>query len=813
MMNFKQMTFLLFFVIIIVNNTFAADKFELSNSFLNREISVVGGVLKTSSILNKVASKTIVPTSCEEFSLRLSKDASLPTTDIFLTSSSFRVVNFGGTNSEIIAELINDQYQLEVKVHYTLQPDKFYGHKFLEITSKQFWVLELLDVESISLPGAIQPYQAKDMMWAGNKFLPALGQPLYTSESATFWGVEFPAAWNRIQNSSMKCGYQAAVELEPNQKYTSYKAVFGVGDNGQYIKDAFLSYIDEIRANPFTLKIQYNSWFDFGARITQENFLQSLDKIHSELVDKRACKPLDVYVLDDGWQNSRVPQSILEDWSTGMYKVNETNFDPGLVTVRTEIEKRGSKMGLWASPACIFGATDNINVLETKGFEVLSGTINKSGLVNKSMSMVGSKYNALLEEAFLRMANMGSEFFKFDGIFGNMLFRMFEITPGRGTPVMTQLLPNGIVSNDSRLDDPVFDEMKRYYITRSTEKLIAIYSKMLAINPKIRILNHNGATISPWWLMYTDVISLVNQQDRAQGDTDRHAQMCYRDGIYYQTVVLDNNQIPLNTIFNHEPGKDADRLVDSSSVAFKNYFFGAISRGSAMVELYLQVSALKDSDYDVIADGLKWLYDIYPAFKRSRMHGNNPLGTFRFDEKNVSLKTINMDTDTQVYGFTGWTEDMGYVSIHNPRSTVETYQFTLNRDFGLFPNNVSFKLTSPMPEKITNIKKDWQYGEKFSIVLNPKDVVVLTFKNPTKYAALNTIGKQDYLIYSKNQNIILRNVAGENIRVYSTIGRLISTIDVSDSEFGETAVKVPMAGIYMVKIGNDVMKIIVGNNN
>ena len=103
-----------------------------------------------------------------------------------------------------------------------------------------------------------------------------------------------------------------------------------------------------------------------------------MNTLHRELVEKRGCKPLDVYVIDDAWQNSRPNRSPLADWSQGMYKVNELVFDPELKTVREEIEKKGSKMGLWASPACLFGATANLDVLHEKGFETLVGGMNKS---------------------------------------------------------------------------------------------------------------------------------------------------------------------------------------------------------------------------------------------------------------------------------------------------------------------------------------------------------------------------------------------------------------------------------------------------
>lgn len=721
---------LLFFSICVSAVMQAEDVKVLENSFLKRKINVENGVLKTSEIENKLSGKHLASLSNEEFRLILSEVFFSNTPDICLTAKDFKVNGLSGNRDKVIAELENKEYGINLKIYYLLDSKNFYGHKYMEIISEKYWIIKLLDIEALSFRDVYQPYRAKDMMWTTDKFLPALGQPLYTLETATFWGIEFPASWNRVENGTMYCGYQSAVELQPGQIYTTYRSVFGVGDDGRYIKDAFLTYIDKIRAIPFGLHIQYNSWFDFGGSITQKKFLGSLNTLHQELVEKRGCKPFDIYVIDDAWQNSRPGRSPLADWSRGMYKVNELVFDPELKTVREAIEKKGSKMGLWASPACLFGATANLEVLHDKGLETLVGGTNKrTGKKDMAMCMTGERYLGLLEEALLRMVRMGAEYFKLDGIFGNMKYRFFPVAQGMGTPVMTNLERSGIVANDPRLKAVEYDEMKRIYITRSTEKLIGIFNKMRKLNPNVRIMCHNGATISPWWLMTTDVLSLVNQQDGAQGK-DRNSQLCYRDAIYYQTLVTDNNQIPINSIFNHEPSKDGGRFGDSIPEVFRNYFFMSISRGTAMVELYFTVKALTQEEFDIVADGLKWLYKMYPAFKRSRMHGSNPLGKHTFNERNVALKGIDMDRDTEVYGYTGWTEDIGYVSIHNPKSTKEKYSFTLDRNFGLIPgNNVSYFLSSPMSDKIKNMKKQWKYGDTIEVEIAPKDVLILNFES------------------------------------------------------------------------------------
>jgi hypothetical protein len=706
----------------------SAAEVRLENEFITRTVVVDKGRLRTTRLANKLDRQELKLAGAEEFRVRLSADVNSTQPDVMLTAADFEVTSSDATADAIRIELCNKTHGVSVAVCYTLRPGKKYGHKHLEIVSDEERTLELVDIESLVIAEAFSPYKAKDMMRAYGRFLPALGQPLYTNRTATFWGVEFPAAWNRLEGETLRCGVQYGDRLQPGRKFTTHRAVFGVGDDPEFVQEAFLEYIDEIRASPAKLSVQYNSWFDFGGGITQKKLQQSLDTLHQELVDKRGCRPLDAYVIDDGWQNSRPPRSPLADWSKGLYPVNQANFDADLQSARAAIEAKGSHMGLWASPACLFGATANLEVLEQNGFEVLVGENHpKSGLAKKAMSMAGPKYLALLEKRLLEMVDMGSVYFKLDGIFGDMQSRLFETVPHRGTPVMTSLLPpDGMLANDPRIDDPKFDEMKRYYITVATQRLAAIFDKMHSKNPRVRIMCHNGATISPWWLMHLDVLSLVNCNDGAPGD--RTLQMCYRDGLYYQLTRRDGNQVPLNSFFNHEPAKDGNRFDDASPEAFKNYLFLALSRGTLTVELYFVVNSLDAKDFDVVADGLKWLDLAAPAFQRARMHGGSPIGATSVDEGQLSLKRFQPAVDGEVYGYTGWTQTQGYVSIHNPSQTAKPYSFTLDRRFGLLPNSGPFQLRVTHGESAKELKKDWKFGEIVTLNVQPQQVIVLDFQ-------------------------------------------------------------------------------------
>lgn len=137
-----------------------------------------------------------------------------------------------------------------------------------------------------------------------------------------------------------------------------------------------------------------------------------------------------------------------------------------------------------------------------------------------------------------------------------------------------------------------------------------------------------------------------------------------------------------------------------------------VSRGTGFIELYLKTSVLQEADWDVLSEGLHWSYHVFPTFKRVRMHGGNP-----------------RKKDT--YGYTAWTKDLGYVSIHNPNNVERAYSFTLDRAFGLVQDSGTFNITSPMDDSLAGLAKTYSYGDKIEIKLMPKEIRILNFDKTT----------------------------------------------------------------------------------
>lgn len=675
----------------------AQESYSLKNQFMERVLHVSSdGQLSTELLENKRASTHLQPEACAEFQLRISDGTDKENTDRMLTNRDFRVVDVTDYTNPEHKKSKGYQFTLQneevwLKIRYELEADEPFCRKSMEIVPLRDLTLERVDVEAIRLEDAHQNYTIREMFAQGSHhWKPGLGQPLYTLRSASFWGMEFPAATNRVEQQWIYCGYSPGIKLKAGQKYVTYYSVIGMADNAEWIDEAFYEYIDKIRIRPARLQIQYNSWFDFSKSVSSDKFIGSVKTIHRELVEKRTCPPLNAYVIDDGWQDA----GEHADWSDTLWTVND-KFQADFKDCFEAVRKRGSQLGLWLSPASILGALPMVPKMEKYGFESLG----------MGMSMTGPIYMRKLEKRIMELAHMGVAYFKFDGLFGHLNTRDFEVK-GRGTAAMPQLEVAGLKGNEEILNDSRYDELKEYYLCAGTENLMRIFKQLGTLNPNIFIAITNGAYLSPWWLQYVDVVWLINAGDAARGSS-RTEELVYRDAIYHQIWQEEHTKFPMNSIFNHEPKKTSS---EESLQAFKDYLFMNLSRGTGFIELYIKTKALSSSDWDVMADGLKWAHEYFPVFKHVRMHGGNP-----------KLR--------EVYGYTAWNCRQGYISFHNPSDKPQEYVFNLSRKNGV-PEKLSKHLhcTSPSNRNLSQLPDRIAYGDNIRVVLQPHEILLLNFK-------------------------------------------------------------------------------------
>jgi len=668
------------------------DSYLLENQYISRVFKIENQHLRTKEIKNKVANKFIILKSCSEFQLRISQGTHTTQTDVILTGDDFKFISArsyklkDGKSLEFLLQ--NIEHGLFITVCYELNNDDSFMHKYLKIKTSKDVTLERIDVDVISTPDSLQPYKLKKITaHGGRQWKPGLGQPLFTTDSATFWGIEFPAAFNYVKDSVMYCGYLWGREVKKGKSYTTYKAVVGVSDSYEYIDDAFYTYIDKIRVRPLRLRIQYNSWFDYHGKVSKEKFKKSVEKVYNELVVDRGVRPFSANVIDDGWEDTI-------NWKDSVWKVNN-KFDKGFASSLKVVKDTKSKLGLWLSPQCNFGARRAVNDMRKNGLEALDSW----------MSLAGEKYMGLLKARMIELTKIGVNYFKLDGCFGHLNTREFDLHgKEHGLPYMPQLGIEGLKANDKELNKSKYDELKTYYLVAGTEKLMDIFKAMGEVDPDIYIVISNGAWLSPWWLMHCDSVWMINAGDAAKG-SGRTGELVYRDEVYHQIWQEEKTHYLMNSLFNHEPKK---RKTGEKKEEFQDYLYMNMSRGTGFIELYLKTFLLAERDWDVLADGLKWAEHIFPTFKRSRMHGGSP-------------------KKKEVYGFTAWNKNQGYVSFHNPSKKQKKYTFTINRKFGVVKDSGKFYLSAPQKRYSRGLKKEYNYGDTITITLPPKGVKVLNF--------------------------------------------------------------------------------------
>ncbi|BCX49423.1 hypothetical protein HAHE_33310 [Haloferula helveola] len=651
----------------------------LGNRFLSREVVVTDGTLGTKLLGNRILGVD-TKSGGDEFAISLTDGSGK---ERRLTAGDFEVESLVSSKAEgrkeVLAKLSGSDLPVDLQVRYWLEGEKPWMRKEISIHAKEDVVVREIAVEEIRLPGAFEPYHADEFTARGpSKWRPPLGQPVYAEPSATWWGVEFPAARNTSEGAGIKCRYLTDRPLVKGQVLKSHPAVWGVADRADFLKDAFFDYIDATRARPLRLQTQYNSWFDYSRGVDAKKFAASVAKVHEELVIDRGVHPLRAYVIDDGWQDTGA------DWTkSGVWPVNG-KFDKDFARSFAATRAADSRLGLWLSPGCLFGAQGAIGKMREAGWESL----------DPWMSMTGEDYMKALEERMVALAGDGVSYFKLDGVFGHLNQRTFKV--------------EGFKGSEPELNDKKHDEAKERYLSLGSERLMAIFAKMAEANPDVYIVISNGAFLSSWWLQHIDAVWMINAGDAA-GGADRTGELVYRDARYYQlaSAERDNTQFPLHSIFNHEPKKTS---TGEEPDVFRRYLYMNLSRGTGFVELYLKTFQLSESDWEVLAEAMKWVEEVFPNFERSRMHGGDP-------------------AKGEAYGYTGWVGESGYLSVHNPSDKPQTYSVVLDRGFGLPAGTKDFgyRVTSPLAGDTDGLPEAVRYGDALSIKLPAKAVRVIEF--------------------------------------------------------------------------------------
>ena len=627
--------------------------------------------------------------------------------------------------------------------------------KYMEISvpddQKTLAEIDYIDLESLAVNDSDAqwtiPTDAGGVV-AMDRFKANLGQPIYIQ--GMFFGCEFPVADTQIVDGVGYMRYytgktferfEADNQLTTDGKYVTWQTVAGAARSTEQevIQADFFEYIKTI-ATPSDFRIQYNSWFDNMMYISDENILESFIEVDKEL-NAVETRPLDSYVVDDGWNNYNNTGVVDAGRSgttlnqTGFWEFND-KFPNGLTTSSDLVHNFGSNFGVWVGPRGGYNFYGSIADILTE-----SGKGSKAG---GSIDVADREYvKNFTEMAVTWQKEYGVNYWKWDGFADQGQYNAFAAAdgvPGYANRHMTggyqhmyhvtDLWEAWIDLMEACRDSETEDEINRLWIS------LTCY-----VNP------------SPWFLQWANSVwmqCVYDQKDAGFGTTKLNKQLTYRDAMYYDFIQNHEFQFPLSNIYNHDPiyGKEGTGMGKNTATDedFKNYLYMQSTRGTAFWELYYSDSIMTEGKYEVTAEYLEWAEENYHMLQNAKMIGGTP--------DNTLLSNGNSsEAAAQAYGFSCFDGTDGIISVRNPHSSQsKDITFTFDRNIGVAEGAGTLKYHIEHSYNLTEGTEttgEFVYGETYTMTLKPNEVRLFMISKDG-----DTVAPKMTRAYSDGENVI-----------------------------------------------------------
>lgn len=547
-----------------------------------------------------------------------------------------------------------------------------------------------------------------------------LGQPVYVE--GLFMGSEFPQAENEIANAKAHTRYYSGKSLatlagvgrvDANGYFRTWSNVMGASRSTtdlNVIRSDFFKYITSI-AKPVGLRLQYNSWYDWMMRIDEEKINNSFREMELGF-SQHGIRPMDSYVVDDGWNNyevSDVARSGTGTNKTGFWEFN-SKFPNGLEGASQIARRYGSDFGIWLGPRGGYNFNAHWgHLLERHG----NGTYNR----NSADAVTGdSVYIAKLTDFFLEnQTRYGVNYWKLDGF----------------STVQPQPSTNGRYITGGKNGNYYFTEhWERWYNTFDT-----LYAEADQRGSKLWLNLTCYVNPSPWILQWSNSVWIQNSQDKGNrvvgGRTRQMDQfLSYRDDRYYDFIYNNQLQFPLANIFNHDPIYGQEEGVAANSMTdaeFRAYLYMMATRGTAFWEMLYSYNFMDEgSKWMINGEAINFIDKHYETLRNAKYFGQSPLSG-------------------RIYGYSCWkevdnaTDNEGIVSFRNPTGSTQTYTFTLDGRVGVptHATNLSRSLVMSYAgvanERAAAVKLDtdvsakYSYGDSFTVTLAPGEIRIWKF--------------------------------------------------------------------------------------
>ena len=567
----------------------------------------------------------------------------------------------------------------------TMNANEHYMRKFIEIKSQKGDVkIDSIDGEHLLLGEDISSYWSRPDMQSSHidGYYLALGQPIYIN--SFFMGSEYPVTDTRIVDNATQMIYYSGKSFDElnktvDNKFVSWQTVLGSSrsNDQSVIQSDFFDYIYDI-ATPTDFRLQFNSWYDYRLNITPDRLEDSFMGMEKGL-SQSGVEPIDAYVADDGWN----------DYSKDFWGFNN-NFPNGLKEPSEVAANLQSDFGVWFSPRGGYDYTLSFaNNIEQAG----NGHVNSA---SNDICVIDEVYfnkvsNLLLE--YMKDYNIG--YWKLDG---------FAAKPCPETD-------HGHITGGN---------MGMYYMNEVWEKYLNLFEQMRdlrEVQGKDLFLNLTSyAWPSPWFLQWVNTVYIQNSGDTGFAGTgsDADRMLTYRDDRYFDFVETREYQFPLANIYNHDPvyGKEAKTSLGKDPVMttdeFRKYLYINASRGTAFWELYYSYEWLDEEKWMVNREVINFARENADVLKNTKLIGDNP-------------------KDNNIYGFSAWDDQQGFITLRNPSNQTKSYTVTLDRLIGVYESMKDCKKTTVIPYETNCDVNSYNYGDNLTVELAPYEVVIYKF--------------------------------------------------------------------------------------
>ena len=592
--------------------------------------------------------------------------------------------------------------------------------------------------------------------------------------------------------------------------YMTWQTVAGAArsTDNSVIQADFYEYIKSI-ATPSEFRIQYNSWFDNMMRIDDENILSSFIEVDREL-SNTGVRPLDSYVVDDGWNNyndTHVVDAVRSGTTlnqTGFWEFN-SKFPNGLTPSSELVNNFGSNFGVWVGPRGGYNFYSSLADILVK-----NGTGSKAG---NSIDVADRNYIKNFQEMAVNwQKEYKVNYWKWDGFADRAQFNAFPAkdgVPGYANNHMTGGYKNMYHVTDmweAWID--LFEAVRQSEIDDNINDLWI--SLTCYVNP------------SPWYLQWANSVWIQCTHDRGDAgpiNNKMDTMLTYREAVYYDFIKEHEFQFPLANLYNHDPvyGVEGTQININSMTdeQFKNYLYMMSTRGTSFWELYYSDSIMTKGKYEVNAEFLAWAEENFHILKNAKMFGGNPAN-------GVKLGGIGQSTEFNTYGFSAWDGEDGIISMRNPDSKAQTITFTLDRNIGLAESTKDKTLYSTgihsynMPEGGNDNYKEFRYGQEVTVTLQPGETRLWSLSTtkdveaPT-YTTLSTDGdktlkvKFDEKVIGTNFDVTVNGKAVEVANVNKSVDQVSYEIELANKPTNNASVIVTAKDITDLN-GNKVAK-------